>query len=141
VDPDVLYLLVIAIGSLVTVAVALKLASSLLRAPRVFGRWGFCIPAGYAIAVASWSGLARTSLTGTGEGNLSSWVLLVVSDAPMQAMASLLGVDRWLSFWLLVLAGLLALMFLGITIDLLGAMTYGRKSPATKRRGRLERGE
>ena len=64
-DPDVLYLFVIAIGSAVILAIALKAVSSLLSVPRVFSRWGFCVPVGYAIAVASWSGLARTSLTNT----------------------------------------------------------------------------
>jgi hypothetical protein len=135
-DPDVLYLFVIAIGSAVVLAIALKVVLSLLGVPRVFSRWGFCVPVGYAIALASWSGLARTSLTGTGEGNLSGWVLIVLSELPTQAMAGLLGVERWRWYWFLVLVGLLALTFLGLTIDLVWGITNGRKRPMTNERTR-----
>jgi hypothetical protein len=131
VDPSVLYLLVLAFGSAAILAIVLKLASSLLGAPRVFGRWAFCLPVGYAIAVALWSYLERTHLMGTGEGNLAGWVSMAFS-APMRAIATLLGVEPSLSYRVQVPVGLLASILLGIGLDLFWAMMYGRKGPVSK---------
>jgi hypothetical protein len=133
-DPDVLYLLVISIGLPIVLAVAVMLIAKVCRAPTVLRRWGFYLPVGYAIAVASTTWLAQTSLTGTGEGNLSAWMLLVLIELPRQATVALLGVNRQLSYWPLISLVLLILMLVGIAIDLIWAMASGRTSRMPQRR-------